>query len=128
MAKDTGKENEAIRGVNIEHGESALLVARPSIAAVWYRYLLTLGLYHFWRKRNVAILTDRRVLTGKGLLNRTERSIPIARINDAVYQRKGLYAYCEIASTMRGRQHVLRVGPISPRMARKLTDQIQLNT
>ena len=117
-----------VRGINVQEGESVLLVARPALAAVWPKYLLTLGAYGIWRRRNTSVLTDRRVLIGKGFISRTEHSIPLNRINDAVYQRKGLFAYVEIASVRRGRPAVQRLGPLSTRQARQLTDQILSRT
>ena len=38
------------------------------------------------------------MIIGKGFISRTEHSIPLNRMNDTVYQRRGLFAYCEIAS------------------------------
>jgi hypothetical protein len=122
--KADNQKKKTVRGIDTERGETVLLVARPSIAAVWYRYLLTLGLYGFWRRQDVSVLTDRRVLVGKGIVRRTERSIPLANINDAVYLRKLFFAYCEISSTVRGRNHVQQVGPLSVRKARRFTQEI----
>ncbi len=118
------KKKRTVRGIDVDRGETVLLVARPSIAAVWYRYVLTLGIYGFWRRQDVSVLTDRRVLVGKGILRRSERSIPLQSINDAVYLRRLFFAFCEISSTVRGRNHVLQVGPLSARQARRFTQEI----
>lgn len=75
MAKE-----QRVRGVNVQNGESVLMVARPAIAAVWPRYLMTLGLYGLWRRQDISVLTDRRVLLGKGIISRREQSIPLTRI------------------------------------------------
>jgi hypothetical protein len=133
VAKDHGADNSGkgrkekkkrIAGVDVEHGESVILVARPAISAVWYKYLITLGFYGFWRSHDVSVVTDRRVLVGKGIVSRKETSLPYSRINDASYVRKGLYAYCEVASTLRGRGHVQRIGPLSSRQARRFTAEV----
>jgi Bacterial PH domain len=110
--------------VDVRHGESILMVSRPTILVVWPKYVLTLGLYGLWRKRNVSVLTDRRVLVGKGVFSRREHSIPIKEISDVAYVRRGLSAYCEVASMFRGRDRVERLGPLSSRQARRLTDEI----
>jgi hypothetical protein len=123
--KTDQKKKDKVRGIDVERGETVLLLARPSIAAVWYRYVITLGVYGLWRRQDLSVLTDRRVLVGKGIVRRTERSIPLHSINDAVYLRKLFFAYCEISSTVRGRNHVLQVGPLSARKARRLTQEIQ---
>jgi Bacterial PH domain len=119
------RERKRLRGVDVQKGESVLMVGRPSLAVVWPKYVLTLGLYGLWRKRNVSVLTDRRVVVGKGIFSRTEYSIPIKQISDAMYVRRGLSAYCEVASVLRGRDHVERLGPLSARQARRLTDEIE---
>jgi hypothetical protein len=121
--EEDGKEKR-VRGIDTQRGETVLLVARPAIGAVWPKYVLTLGLYGLWRRQNTTVLTDRRVLVGKGIFSRREQTLPITRINDATYVRRGLFAYCEIASTYRGRSHVLRIGPFSSRKARQFTDEI----
>ena len=115
--KTDEKKKNKVRGIDVERGETVLMVARPSIVAVWYRYVITLGLYGLWRRQDLSVLTDRRVLVGKGIVRRTERSIPLRDINDAVYLRKLFFAYAEISSTVRGRNHVLQVGPLSVRQA-----------
>jgi Bacterial PH domain len=118
-----GKRRRA-PGVNVWPSESVILVGRPPISIVWPKYVFTLGIYALWRRRNTAVLTDRRVLVGKGIVSRKEQSIPIDKITDATYMRRGLAAYCEVASAMRSREHVERVGPLSARLARRLTDGI----
>ena len=123
MAKE-----QRVRGVNVQNGESVLMVARPAIAAVWPRYLMTLGLYGLWRRQDISVLTDRRVLLGKGIISRREQSIPLTRIEDARYVRKGLFAYRDLESVVRGRSQVRRVGPLSARLARRFTDEIVART
>ena len=122
--KAAEKKKAKVRGIDVERGETVLVVARPSIAAVWYRYVATLGLYGLWRHQDLSVLTDRRVLVGKGIIRRSERTIRLQNINDAVYMRKLFFAYCEISSTVRGRNQVLRVGPLSVRTARRFTQEI----
>jgi hypothetical protein len=123
--KADDKNRDKVRGVDVEPGETVVLVARPSRAAVWYRYLISLGFYGFWRRRDVSVLTDRRLLMGKGILRRTERSIPLHNINDVVYLRKVLFAYCEISAIVRGFDSVFQIGPLSIRQARRFTQEVQ---
>ncbi len=110
--------------VDLQPGESLVMVAHPTLWAVWPKYLLSLGLYGLWRKRDVSVLTDRRLLVGRGIVFRTEHSIPIERINDAMYVRRGLNAYCEIASLLSGRPFRQQLGPLSARAARRFTEAI----
>ena len=136
MTRSTAKDHKQervrppvkTRGIKVQEGESVLLVAHPAILAVWPKFLLTLGLYGFWHRRNTWVLTDRRVLIGKGIIARNESSIPLRSINDAVYQRKGPFGYCEIASVRRGRPDVRRVGPLPIWQAHQFAQEIVART
>jgi hypothetical protein len=119
------KKKDKVRGIDVEPDETVVLVARPSRAAVWYRYLITLGFYGFWRRQDISVLTDRRLVIGKGVLRRSERSIPLPNINDAVYVRKLFFAYCEISAMVRGSDSVFQIGPLSIRQARRFTQEVQ---
>jgi hypothetical protein len=89
------------------------------------KYLYTLGLYGIWRKRHVYVLTDQRLLVGKGVVTRTEDSIPTSRIEEVTFFRRGAGAYCRIVVTVHGRRRLELVGPLLARDARRLTGEIQ---
>jgi len=109
-------------------GESALFRLYPWRGAVWPKYVYTLGLYGIWRKRHLMLLTDHRVLLGKGILTRTERSIPLGRVESAVYVRVGPYGYCDVHYTARGTRQTERIGPLSPGKARQFASAITART
>jgi Bacterial PH domain len=110
----------------LRSNERILLVGRPAIASVWLKYLLSAGLYAFWRKRNVVILTDQRVILGKGVMSRQERSIPISRIDGAAYNRNGLAAYCELGIPDReGHARTTRLGPLRVPTARRFVQELE---
>lgn len=111
--------------VRLMPNESVLVVGRPSVAAVWPKYLLTLGLYGFWHRRRVAVLTSQRVMLGQGVLSREERSIPIKSIREAVYFRRGVSAFCDITSSNGWPQHRTKVGPLPTRTARRFAYELQ---
>jgi hypothetical protein len=111
-------------GVALHGDESVVLVAHPSLAKVWPKYVFTLGLYALWRKRNVSMLTSRRIVTGKGIFSRTERSTSMNHVEGASYQRKGLSGYCAVDANVRGRYVTQRLGPMSARKARRFTEEI----
>ena len=77
------------RGLTLRGGESIVMVVRPSRALSFGKYLYTLGLYGIWRKRHVYVLTDQRLMTGKGVVNRAETSIPMNRIDEVGFVRRG---------------------------------------
>ena len=76
--------------------KSVRVLASPSKGATFYKYLYTLGLYGFWRKRNTTVVTNRRLLMGRGILNREERSIPLKQVNRAKFVRRGFNSYTEL--------------------------------
>jgi Bacterial PH domain len=127
MAKQTSPEVEQRepRGINLRPGESVVLVVRPSRFLSFPKYLYTLGLYGFWRKRHVYVLTDQRLLMGRGVVSRTERSLPLRQIDDVVYVRKGAGAYCEVTATVVGRKRSFGVGPLPSKGAKHLAAEIQ---
>jgi Bacterial PH domain len=102
-----------------------VVVLRPSRWLSLPKYLGTLGMYGFWRKRHTYVLTNQRMLLGKGIFVRTERSLPINQIEDAAFVRRGAGAYCEVTVRSHGRMRTDRVGPLSARSARRLTAEIQ---
>lgn len=111
--------------IRLMPNESVLVVGRPALAAVWPKYLLTLGLYGFWHKRRVAVLTSQRVMLGEGVLSRREQSIPIRSVLDAVYSRRGVAAFCDVISSNQRSHHRTKVGPLTARTARRFTFELQ---
>jgi hypothetical protein len=104
--------------------EQVKVVARPGRLASFPRYLVTLGLYGSWRKRNTSAITDQRVLFGKGIVRRDERSVPLGNVEDVTVARRGLYSYVDLTIAQRGRTTVQRVGPLPPRAARRFAREI----
>jgi Bacterial PH domain len=126
--KTEDQQEQQPRRLPLRPGESVVLMATPSRLLSVPKYLITLGLYGFWRKRQTYILTDQRVLMGRGIFNRTERSIPLSRIEDASFMRKGAGAYCEVVVQAHGRRRTDMVGPLSARNARRFAAEIQART
>jgi membrane protein YdbS with pleckstrin-like domain len=75
-------------GIFLQPGEQVLAVMYRWWLAVAPFYFFTLGLYEIWRRRRFIALTNERLLYCKGiLLFKTQRSIPVDRIQDATYKR-----------------------------------------
>ena len=83
-----------------------------------------LGLYGIWRKRDESILTDQRILLGKGVIRRDERSIGLHRVQDVSVAHRAFYSYADITIDERGRPAVKRIGPITPNAARRFSREI----
>jgi hypothetical protein len=118
------RKESSVKGFPIQKGETIVVVGRPGVASTWYKYLLTLGLYNVWRKRDVSVLTNRRVFTGRGVVSRQEQSTPLPRIQDSSYFRRGLAGYCNIVSLVGDNPRRQRVGPLTPRTARRFAREI----
>jgi Bacterial PH domain len=120
----SGRGRGAVRRMTLQPDEDVVLVLRPARTVTWPKYLLTLGLYGVWRKRHTFVLTTRRILIGRGILVRTERSIPLDHVDDAVYTRRGLAAYAELTCHGRRTQRLERIGPLSPFGAKRFTHEV----
>ena len=116
-----------LRGI-LQPGETMIMMTRPARRVTFPKYLYTLGLYGIWRKRHLFVLTDRRILAGEGVFNRSERSIPLTRVEDATFRRRGLAAYCDVVVTSRGGRRTERLGPLSARAARRFAREVQART
>jgi hypothetical protein len=123
---DEGKGNRQRKSITsgLFPDERVVLTAVPARGPTFHKYLATLGLYGLWRKRRTSTVTDRRVLMGRGLIRRTERSIPMRNIEDVVFKRRGLNGWVEVAVNDRGNHKSEQVGPMSPRSARRFASEV----
>jgi Bacterial PH domain len=112
------------RGLPLQKGEEVILVATPSRAANFYKYIYTLGLYGFWRKRETAVVTNRRLLMGKGIFNREEYSIAISDVDSARFTRRGFNSYAQVRVGGRSRRRTEAIGPMSASNARRFVGEI----
>jgi Bacterial PH domain len=118
------KKGPKIPGMQLQAGEQLIVEAHPGLASCWYKYLFTLGFYQIWHKRDLAVLTDRRVFVGRGVLSREEHSTPLRTIDSCSYFRRGLRGYCDITARIGSRDRKERVGPLAPRHARIFTREL----
>jgi len=119
-ARDQGR----FVGLPLQESEEIVFAVTPSRAANFYRYLYTFGLYEFWRRRDTAVVTNRRVLMGRGLFNRDEYSVSITQIENARFARKGFNSYAQLTVVDRAGRRSERVGPMSSRSARRFVAEI----
>ena len=112
------------RGLPLQGGERVIMVVTPSRVANLHRYLLTLGLYGLWRRRDTAIVTNRRLLVGKGIFRREENSIAIRDIDSAKFARRWLNCYAQVRVGGRARRRTVQIGPLSARDARRLVGEL----
>jgi hypothetical protein len=117
-------QRRAPKMLPLQDGEEVVLSASPSRAANFYRYIITLGLYGIWRKRDTAVVTNRRLLISRGVFRREEHSIAIGDIDGARYTRRFLNSYAQITIGGRARRRTEEIGPMSARTARRLVGEI----
>ena len=124
------KKNVAERSLRgrLFDDEDVVMVTRPGRLATLPRYLATLGLYGFWRKRDTSAITNQRVLLANGIISRNERSIPLAHVDDVAVSRRGVYSYVKLTITQRGSTIEQRVGPLRPGTARRFAREILRQT
>jgi hypothetical protein len=108
--------------------ETVVMAATPGRLATLPKVLATLGMYELWRRRNTAIVTDKRILFGSGIVKRSEKSIPLSKVLDASFSRRGLNSYAEVTVTERGQRRNRLVGPMSGREARRFVSEILRRT
>jgi membrane protein YdbS with pleckstrin-like domain len=73
--------------VRLHPNERIVLDLMPSPFWTVGLYIFTLGLWEFWRRRHHFVVTNERVIVVKGVLNRSEQSAPLARVQDVRLQR-----------------------------------------
>ncbi|MFL6205775.1 MAG: PH domain-containing protein [Acidimicrobiales bacterium] len=122
VAKGASTER-SLRG-RLFDDEDLLMLTRPGRMASFPKYVATLGLYGFWRKRDTSAVTDQRVLLAHGIVRRDERSIPLSNVDDVSVARRGLYSHVDLTITQRGSRVTQRVGPLSPGAARRFAREI----
>lgn len=106
--------------------EELVMAANPSRFATLPKYVLTVGLYELWRRRNTAVVTNKRILFGRGIFSRIEESVPLKDVMDVTYLRRGANSYAEVAVAGRGEDRSIRfVGPMMGSVARRFASEIQ---
>lgn len=104
--------------------ESVVISATPGRLSTIPKYIVTLGLYEFWRRRNTAVITDQRILFGSGIISRSEKSISLAKVLDVGFSRRGLNSYADVTVTDSGQRKHRFVGPMSGKAARGFVREI----
>jgi hypothetical protein len=68
-------------------GETIDYTCRPAKFPLFLHYILSLGLYEFWRRVHLYAVTDRRMVERRGLLiNKSEVSLPLLYVQDAAIE------------------------------------------
>ena len=108
-------------GVRLQDGEEILLALKPN--PFNGLMVLTLGLYIPWWKMTWFVVTDRRFITKKGILNKTEVALPLHFVqNTSVHVSWEGIGRVEISTA--SDEGISRISPLRPQDARQLADTI----
>jgi len=111
-------------GVRALPDEQLIAKAAPSASATWSRYVLTLGFWEIWRRRQRVVVTDQRIITTRGLLSKSQRMLPIAKVQDASLQLR-LWVGRVVVTTAGGAAGSVDFPTLSRADARSIVDAIQ---
>ena len=108
--------------VRLQDGETVILALRRTSWNATLDKIVTLGLYIFWWNVAWFVVTDRRLITKKGILNKTEVALPLHFVQDAGFHRSWLGIADVRISTAGGDASISRMGPLAAKDARRLAD------
>ena len=113
--------------IQLLDGERVILDLHPSRGWTAPIYVVTLGLWEFWRRRHHFVLTNQRIVIAKGILSKQERSAQLDRAQDVRVDQSVLTGGRVYISTA-GPGPGLRVGdphtPLSRDDARAFADAL----
>lgn len=114
----------AAPAVRLNPGEQILQDEIPSAFWTYPRYVPTLGLWAIWRSRHHFLLTNQRLIIAKGIVSKSEQSVPLARIQDVVLQRSLITGGWVRISSAGGGLGIERIGPLTREKARQFGDAL----
>jgi uncharacterized membrane protein YdbT with pleckstrin-like domain len=108
--------------VRLHENERVVTTVLPSHWWTLGRYIFTLGLWYFWRKRHVYVLTNERVIAVKGIINTREASAPLSRIQD-LHLKRSIFTGGTVAwSTAGGGLGVTQIKNVTRADAARIAD------
>lgn len=111
-------------GVRLQDGEKILLALRESSWEGTLNKIVTLGLYSYWWNVKWFVVTDRRLITKKGIFSKREVGLPLRFVQDvSVHCSPYGVGYVHI-STAGGPQGVSHIRRLKAADARQLADTI----
>jgi hypothetical protein len=108
----------------LEPGEQILFHERPDRLGRLGSYMATLCLFELWRRRTHFVLTDRRLITFRGVVSRDQQVIPLQKIESLTISTRGPSATLNVATAggALGRQPF---GPLGRTQAQRLADAVE---
>jgi hypothetical protein len=110
--------------LRLNPGEEIIRDDCPSAFWTALTYVGTLGLWAIWRSRHRFVLTNQRVVALKGVVTKSEKSVPLARIQDVRLSRSLLIGGQIRLSSAGGGLGVEVIGPLTRNVALQFSDAI----
>jgi membrane protein YdbS with pleckstrin-like domain len=110
--------------VRLQDGEKVIFALRRTSWVATLQKILSLGLYTFWWKVAWFVVTDRRLIAKKGILNKTEIALPLHFVQDAAFHRSWEGVADVRISTAGGPPSISHMGPLAAKDARQLADTV----
>jgi uncharacterized membrane protein YdbT with pleckstrin-like domain len=110
--------------MRLHDGESILHATRRSGWLVAFWRAISLGLFTFWWRVGWIVVTNQRVYLKQGILNKSERSLPLRFVQDATVRRNWLGVAEVSISTAGGAEGVSGIYPLTGSDGRQLADII----
>ncbi len=110
--------------IRLQPGEEVVMDVLPSKWWTWPLYLWSLGLWAIWRKRHHFILSNQRVVMTKGVVSKTERTVPLDRVQDAQLVRSVVSGGRVKLSSAGGPLGFETIGPLSRAEALAFADEL----
>jgi uncharacterized membrane protein YdbT with pleckstrin-like domain len=118
-----GQPNDDPR-VRLQDGEEIIFALRRTSWRATLEKILSLGLYIFWWRVAWFVVTDRRLISKKGILNKTEMALPLHFVQDASFHRSWEGVATVRISTAGGPASISQMGPLAAKDARRLADTV----
>ena len=109
--------------VQLQDGEEIVFETKPGSWLLLGLYICTLGIYAFWRRAKHFALTDHRVILAKGIISKSQRSLPLDMVQDASVSTVLGTGGVKV-STAGGTGGELNLTPMKSGDARKMAERI----
>jgi membrane protein YdbS with pleckstrin-like domain len=121
-----GASLEVPAALRLNDNERVLAIFNPSPSGLdsILNYILSLGLYEFWRRVTYFVLTDQRCVVRKGLIAfKSEKSLPLFYVQDAEVNTAFWWATVKL-STAGGSHGLSTITPLRNDEAYEMKDKL----
>ena len=112
--------------LSLHEGEQVISEVITSAWWTWPRYVFTLGLWAIWRERHRWTITNQRLVARKGVIGKSEKALPLERIQDITVHRSPLTGGRVAASTAGVGLGISRIGPLTQEIAREFAEALTI--